>query len=102
MVRKMVRLCGTEAPNKFNQVDNSEFEPSLDFIKAQERLFLQSKTLPHSRSKSALSDATEILTDYDTDSLEASSDSSPYTSGGSVRTPHQTASTCTAKLTREA
>ncbi|KAI9376661.1 hypothetical protein BJX61DRAFT_488701 [Aspergillus egyptiacus] len=65
-------------------VANPELQPSLDYIKAQERLFLQSETLPHSRSKSALSDATEILTDYDTDSLEASSDSSPYRSVDSL------------------
>ncbi|KAL2863776.1 uncharacterized protein BJX67DRAFT_362596 [Aspergillus lucknowensis] len=65
-------------------VANPALQPSLDYIKAQELLFLQSKTLPHSRSRSALSDATEILTDYDTDSLEATSDSSPYRSVDSL------------------
>ncbi|KAL4990225.1 hypothetical protein BDW68DRAFT_175157 [Aspergillus falconensis] len=62
-----------------------DFQPSFDYIKAQQQLFLETKTLPHSRSRSAMSEATEILdTDYDTDSVNATSDSSPYRSADSL------------------
>ncbi|KAL3469784.1 hypothetical protein BJX99DRAFT_240683 [Aspergillus californicus] len=74
-------------------VANPELQPSLDFIKTQQQLFLQNRRLPRSRSRSTLSDATEILTDYDTDSLEASSDSSPYRSAESLAESVTTLST---------
>ncbi|KAL4804833.1 hypothetical protein BDV18DRAFT_142632 [Aspergillus unguis] len=61
-------------------------QPSFDYIKAQEQLFLESRKLPRSTSRSTMSDATEIIdTDYDTDSINATtSDSSPYRSADSL------------------
>lgn len=63
-----------------------EFQSSLDYIKAQEKLsFLPGQALPRFRSHSAMSELTEIAdTDYDSDSLEGYSDSSPYRSNDSL------------------
>ncbi|KAL5047040.1 hypothetical protein BDW71DRAFT_180915 [Aspergillus fruticulosus] len=55
------------------------YQSSFDYIKAREKAFLDS------RSRARFSDATEIYdTDYDTDSLDATSDGSPYRSGDSL------------------
>lgn len=62
-----------------------DFQPSFDYIKAQEQLFLETRSLSHARSRSAMSETTEIIdSDYDTDSRNATSDSSPYRSADSL------------------
>ncbi|BCS24842.1 SAM and PH domain-containing protein [Aspergillus puulaauensis] len=62
------------------------FQTSFDYIKTQQSLFQDARTLPRYRSRSAISDATtEIFdSDYDSDSLDDTSNSSLYRSGSSL------------------
>ncbi|RDW69088.1 uncharacterized protein DSM5745_08848 [Aspergillus mulundensis] len=62
-----------------------DFQPSFEYIKAQQQLFLETKSLSRSDSRSAMSETTEIIdSDYDTDSRNATSDSEPYRSADSL------------------